>query len=216
MDPGSARDLWKLDPDHSTLTFTLRHALLGEIHGQLPCWGGRVVLDSENPTDLSVHVWADLSSLDTGSRRHNDALLGTELFDTQWQSALVFDSDRVEVADGDETIVEGWLSLGSYRRQVCVSVPSVSALAVDSGPPRLVATARATIDRHQFGLRRQKRARDWLSERLVDRQIDVAAHVELIPAPSAVASGHFLRPPGALAPVRISHPLERARLAPRA
>jgi polyisoprenoid-binding protein YceI len=214
MDARSARDLWKLDPERSSLTFTLRHALLGEIRGQLRCWGGRVLLESEDPMELSVHVWADLSSLDTGSKRRNDTLLETELFDSQWQSALVFDSERVEAAGGDKAVVEGWLGLGSYWKRISVSVESASALAVDSGPPHIVATAHATIDRHQFGLLRKRRGRDWLSERLVDRQVDVAAHLELIPVASAVAPDSFLRPPGARAPVRISNSLESARLGP--
>jgi polyisoprenoid-binding protein YceI len=200
MDAPSDRELWSIDPECSSLTFNLRHALLGRIRGELECWGGRVLVDPGHPTHFSVHVWADLSSLDTGSRRRNDAILDTELFDIRWEPALVFDTDQVEVADGGCAVVLGWLGVGSYKRRVAVSIEAGFALASDSGTPRIIAKARAAIDRHEFGLHRQKRPWDWLSEQFVDRQIEIAAHLELMPSSHAGAVLAGLRSRDTLSP----------------
>jgi polyisoprenoid-binding protein YceI len=197
----SDHDLWKIDPERSSLTFNLRHTLLGEIRGQLRCWGGRVLVDPVDPTLLAVHVWADLSSLDTGSTRRNDALLDADLFDMQWEPALVFDSDSVEVVDGGGAVVMGWLSVGSSRKRMAISVQAGSAFSADAEAPRFVAKARAAIDRHEFGLHRHKRAWDWLSEQFVGRHIDIVAHVELVPAAPAIALLTGFRAPRTLASV---------------
>jgi polyisoprenoid-binding protein YceI len=182
MDAASVRELWRIDPERSSLTFKLRHALLGEIRGELRCWGGRLLTDRDDATTFSVHVWADLSSLDTGSNRRNDAILDAEPFDLQWEPALVFDSERVEVAEHGCAVMVGWLGVGTYKRRIAVSIEANLASAPDSGAPRIVAKAHAAIDRHEFGLTRQKRPWDWLSEQFVDRTIDIAADLELMPA----------------------------------
>jgi polyisoprenoid-binding protein YceI len=179
------RECWSIDIEKSSLSFSLRHALLGKIRGEFRCWGGRVLLDPRAPLQPSVHVWVDLSSLDTGSRRRNDAILETELFDIQWQPGLVFDADRIEQTNDDRAILTGWLGLHCLRKQISVDVTL-------SRPPgekaaELIATARAAIDRRAFGLRREATARDWLSERFVDRTIEMTAHIVATPAAPAVA-----------------------------
>jgi polyisoprenoid-binding protein YceI len=178
------RECWSIDTEKSSLSFSLRHALLGKIGGEFRCWGGRVLLDPR-ALQPSVHVWVDLSSLDTGSRRRNDAILETELFDIQWQPGLVFDSDRIDQTNDGHAILTGWLGLHCLRKQISIDVTL-------SRPPsekaaELVATARAAIDRQAFGLRREATARDWLSERFVDRTIEMTAHIVARPAAPALA-----------------------------
>jgi polyisoprenoid-binding protein YceI len=172
MDAHRDRECWSIDTEESSLIFSVRHALLGEIRGEFCCWGGRVLLDSCAPSQPSVHVWVDLSSLDTGSRRRNDAILETELFDIQWQPGLVFDGDRIEQTLDGRTTLTGWLDLHCLRQQISIDVTRVPS---DEKAAELIATARASIDRRAFGLRREATARDWLSERLVDRTIEMTA-----------------------------------------
>jgi polyisoprenoid-binding protein YceI len=166
------RECWSIDTEKSSLSFSLRHVLLGNIRGEFRCWGGRILLDPHAPLRPSVHVWVDLSSLDTGSRRRNDAILETELFDIQWQPGLVFDGDQIEQTTDGRAILTGWLDLHCLRKQISIDV---NRLPSDEKAAELIATARASIDRRAFGLRREATARDWLSERLVDRTIDMSA-----------------------------------------
>jgi hypothetical protein len=151
--------------------------------------------------------------LDTGSKLRDHAILGTELFDMKWEPALVFDSERVEIADGGGAVVAGWLGIGSYKKRLALSVQAGLALAPDSGAPRIVAKIRAAIDRHEFGLHRPKRPWDWLSEQFVNRQIEIAAHVEVTPAARAVGRGTGLWSAGALAPLFCPLPSSSCALA---
>ena len=175
MDTLSDRECWDIDTELSSLTFNLRHALLGHIHGEFSCWGGHVLIDPRASSPPSVHVWVDLSSLDTGSRKRDDAILDTELFDIQLQPALVFDGDRLEHKDDGRVVLIGWLGLNSLWKQISIDV-TVSR-PPGANPAEFVATAQAAIDRRAFGLRRQARAADWLSERFVDRTIEMTAQI---------------------------------------
>jgi polyisoprenoid-binding protein YceI len=175
----SGHKSWSIDAQRSSLTFSLGHSHLGPIRGEFRCWGGQVHLDPSGDGQPSVHVWVDLSSLDTGSRRLDAAILDSELFDIQWQPALVFDGDKLERTHDARAVLTGWLGLHSFRKQISIDVTLQGAAEPDA---EFVATARATIDRRALGLRRGKRARGWLSERLVANNIEMNAEVVAQPA----------------------------------
>ena len=176
------RECWSVDPERSALAFSLRHSLLGHIRGQFSCWGGRVQLDLVDPLKTSLHIWADMSSLDTGSQERNEAIFATELFDALGEPALTFDGDVVEMRGDGHALVRGWLGLRSFGEEVTVAL-DLSPFVVGESGPRLVAVAQASIDRRALGLRRARDVRDWLSEWLVSPTIEMTAQVEARPAP---------------------------------
>jgi polyisoprenoid-binding protein YceI len=174
---------WNIDTKRSSLTFGVGHALFGPIRGEFRCWGGQVLLDPRAIGQPSVHVWVDLSSLDTGSQRLDAAILDSELFDIRWQPGLVFDSDRLERTHDGQAVLIGWLGLHSFRKQISIDV--TLHRAAPAADAEIVATARAAIDRRAFGLRRERRAHDWLSERFVGKIIEMDAHLVAEPAARA-------------------------------
>ena len=56
--PTSHQD-WRIDPDRSTLRFSLRHIVVQEIKGEFTRWGGTLSVDEVNPTNSSIRVWVD-------------------------------------------------------------------------------------------------------------------------------------------------------------
>ena len=172
------QEQWKIDVERSTLRFGLRHKLLGEIGGQLRCWGGRVMIDEANPRKAAVRIWADISSIDTGSRNQDDAILHTELFDQRSEPALEFDGERLEVDDANRLTLTGWLCLHTFRKKIPVVVDAYTLEIDASGRPRFVCSARASIDRKALGLHKQRGVGHWLSDQLLAETIDIVAHVE--------------------------------------
>jgi polyisoprenoid-binding protein YceI len=173
-----ASERWKIDMDRSTLTFSLAHAAIGQIKGEFRCWGGEAWTDPVDHQKTNVRIWVELSSLETGSRRRDEAILHTELFDQRWEPALEFDGDRLEIGSSDHMTLVGWLALRSLRKQVSLDL-TASTLALDRpGAPRFVCTAKASIDRRSLGLRRPRSVKHWLDDRLLGDTIDVVAHVE--------------------------------------
>jgi polyisoprenoid-binding protein YceI len=171
---------WKIDAERSTLRFSLPHAALGQIKGQFHCWGGEVSTDPRNPRRSKVRIWVELSSLETGSRRRDKAILHTELFDQDWEPGLEFDGERLEIDASNHMTLVGWLGLHSLRRQISIDL-TAGRLALDpSGDPRFVCTAKATIDRRSLGLKEPRAITRWLKDRLVGQTIEVLAHVEAV------------------------------------
>jgi polyisoprenoid-binding protein YceI len=169
-------ETWKIDFDRSTLRFRL-----GEIAGQFDCWGGTVLVDLGNVRRIAVRIWVELSSIDTGSRLRDEAILHTELFEQQWEPGLQFDGDRWEIDASNRINLIGSLGLRGFRNLIAVTIDA-PALEVDAaGRPRFVCTAATSVDRKALGLQHPHGAGQWLSDRLLGQKIDMLAHIEAVP-----------------------------------
>jgi len=172
---------WKIDADRATLTFRLPHAGLGDIRGRFCCWGGRVLVDAANVRRSAVRIWVELSSIDTGSRRRDENILSTELFDQRWEPALEFEGDSLDIGPSAGITLSGWVSLRAFRERARVALDAPRLELDPSGRPRFVCTARASLDRQALGLRRSRKISDWLSDRLLGETIEIVANVEAVP-----------------------------------
>jgi polyisoprenoid-binding protein YceI len=191
------RESWRIDDTRSTLTFRLRQLAQPDIGGHFDCWGGAVLLDRSEPRRSAVRLWVDLSSIETGSPELDAALFETELFDLHWEPAVVFDSTSVEIDDAGHATVVGQLAVHTFRHEIRVAVEGHDPRREDSGARRLAYSARASIDRATFGLRRRRHIVDWLAERCLASAIEIAAHIE-ITRDLGTTLEPFIRPPAVL------------------
>jgi polyisoprenoid-binding protein YceI len=173
-------ELWRIDPERSTLRFSLRHALLGEIGGQFGCWGGQVRLDGATSPAAATRVWVELSSIDTGSLKRDDEILRTELFENAWEPALEFDGQRLEIDASGHVKLIGWLGLRSRRTEVSINLDGYAVDVDASGIPRFTCAATASISRRALGLHKKRDVGHWLSDQFLAENIDIVAHVEAV------------------------------------
>lgn len=172
--------LWKIDPGRSTLRFSVRHGLIREIAGEFRCWGGDVRADESDPRSGSVHVWVELSSLDTGDRALDAAILRTQLFDNRFEPALAFHGEGFERTGGDRLRLTGWLDLHAIRKPITFEIEP-RPLAVEPGAaPRFFCNATGSIARRELGLRGKTGAPYWLSDHLIGSEIHISAHIEAV------------------------------------
>lgn len=174
------REKWRVDIERSSLTFRVGHAVLPDIEGKFDCWGGAILVDPNERTRSSVRIWVDLSSLDTGSPERDQYILSTEPFDVRWEPAVVFDSERMEIADANHGVVVGGLTVQACRQEIAVTVETRAPPPDDpDGATRRRYVARGSLARSAFGLRRTPRhIGDWLADKLLYDAIDFTAHIE--------------------------------------
>lgn len=175
-----AREKWQIDPGRSTLKFRIRHSVLREIRGQFHCWGGLLLVDKADLRRSAIRIWVDMSSIDTGSTKRDEFILATELFDLQWEPALVFDSERMELSGPGRGMVVGRLALHGVGKDIAVAVEAKAPRRDNRGAWHVVYIAHASIDRGALGLRRNRTITDWLGEGVVGESIEIAAHLEAV------------------------------------
>lgn len=110
--------IWKIDPDHSTATFAIRHMALAHVRGQFGAFTGSINFDPGSKQGTSVVLEIDVSSVNTGNKTRDEHLLTSDFFDQPKYPKIVFKSTRVDFSGGNRCKVTGDLTLHGTTRPV--------------------------------------------------------------------------------------------------
>jgi polyisoprenoid-binding protein YceI len=69
--PGYLAGIWKADPLHSEIGFSVRLLMVGKVRGQFTSYDVTIVT-SEDPLGSSVAAKIDLASVNTGNERRDN------------------------------------------------------------------------------------------------------------------------------------------------
>jgi polyisoprenoid-binding protein YceI len=169
---------WQVDPARSTLTFSLRHALVSEIRGRFTRWGGTLATDAGQPTSSSATIWVDLASIETGDPVRDAEARSSRFFDVGQHPEARFVSGRIRLPDAGNPIIEGRLELHGIAGDGAFEIVDRRQTTDPDGGERAIYLVRGELDRRDFELR-------WHTEldRLpftVGAKISVEAHVEAV------------------------------------
>lgn len=142
---------WVIDPSHSEVGFTARHAMVTKVRGKFSEFEGTLVLDGANPAASSIVFAAQLASIDTGNEQRDGHLRSADFFDTDNNKTLEFRSTSISVNGSTGTLV-GDLTIKDVTRPVTLDV-ELTGLATDPfGNQRAGFEASTSISRKDFGL----------------------------------------------------------------
>jgi polyisoprenoid-binding protein YceI len=88
--------LWRIDPSHSTISFTIKHMVVATVHGRFGGFRGTIRFDDDRPQDALVEVQIDAGTVDTGEKKRDDHLRSADFFDVAAYPTIAFRSTRVE------------------------------------------------------------------------------------------------------------------------
>ena len=144
---------YQIDPAHSGVHFSVRHLMLSNVRGAFSGVRGTVVYDPANPSATEVDATVDAATLSTGDPKRDEHLKTADFFDVAKYPEIVFRAKRTEKTGEGEFKVTGDLTIHGTTREVTLRVEDVSPEAKDPwGGMRIGATAKAKIDRQQFGI----------------------------------------------------------------
>jgi|GEM_PF-3086670 len=174
------RERWRINPDRSTLNFSVGHQILGGLRGKFHCWGGLLLLDRSDLRRSAIRFWVDLSSFDTGSAKLDERIAATELFDVEREPALVFDGESVQLRDAGHGVVVGRLAVHCVDREAVVSIEGEAPRRDASGVWHLVYNARVSIDLRLLHWRKNRSRSSWLGHLVWGDAVQIVAHVEVM------------------------------------
>lgn len=143
---------WSIDPAHSRMGFSSRHAMVTKVRGAFNDVSGTAQLDAEDMSRSKVSVVLSVDSVDTRSPQRDAHLRSADFFDAQQHPTIEFDSTAVDEVDENQFIVTGELTIRGVTRTI--SVP-LELLGVDTDPfGQLRAGLEGTrrIDRKDWGV----------------------------------------------------------------
>jgi len=143
---------WKIDPNHSTAQFTVRHMGLSNVTGTFNKVTGSADMDDKDLTKSSVDAVIDVASVDTRVEGRDKDLRSDHFFDVAKYPTMEFKSKSV-VKQGDGYKLVGDLTMHGVTKEVSLNLDEPSGVVTDPyGNLRRGFSASTSINRKDWGL----------------------------------------------------------------
>ena len=146
--PG-APSVWAIDPNHSEVTFRIRH-FVTKVRGRFTDWSGTINGDPQDWSTGSVAVVIKAASINTGNDRRDADLRSSHFFSVDTFPEITFTSTKVEVS-GETITLTGDLTMRGITRPVVLK-GSYLGLAPEKPRDKVGFEASTTINRTDYGI----------------------------------------------------------------
>ena len=140
-----------LDPAHTRIGFSARHAMVTKVRGQFDEFEGTAHIDTVNPAASSVSVSIKAASVTTGNEQRDGHLRTPDFFDVDRYETITFASTAVS-RDGSEWAITGDLTINGVSRPVTVLFEETGSAKDPYGNLRVGFEGGTTINRTDWGL----------------------------------------------------------------
>jgi polyisoprenoid-binding protein YceI len=142
---------YTLDPAHTRIGFSARHAMVTKVRGQFDEFEGTAVVDAAVPSNSAVSVTIKAASVTTGQEQRDAHLKTQDFFDVENYENLTFVSTKV-VRDGADWSITGDLTINAVTRPVTVVFEETGSAKDPYGNLRVGFEGTTTINRADWGL----------------------------------------------------------------
>ena len=142
---------YKIDADHSTVGFRIRH-LLSWVRGTFDTFEGTFEYEPGKPESWKAEAVIQVASINTNVKRRDEHLRSADFFDAAKYPQMTFTSVKVADATEKSAKLHGVLSLHGVEKPVVLDV-EIHGVANDPwGNTRAGFTGTTKINRKDFGL----------------------------------------------------------------
>lgn len=122
----AAPTTWVIDPNHSSVEFSIRH-LFSKVPGKFTKFSGTIVYDAANVASSSVKAEIDAASISTANEKRDGHLKSEDFFDVAKYPAIVFESTSSAGAGENKLKVAGNLTMHGVTKPVTLDVTFLGA-----------------------------------------------------------------------------------------
>ncbi|AEM84972.1 YceI family protein [Streptomyces violaceusniger] len=174
---------WIVDPAHSRIGFSVRHAMVSTVRGAFTEFESRLYFDGRDPRRSRAEILLSTVSVQTGVEQRDDHLMGRDFLDARTYPHIRFASTAVEVAGPDVYRMIGDLTIRDITRPVVLELTYIGYVTDPFGYQRAGFDGTTTINRSEWGLTYNARLAEGgaLVSEKVRLQFDIAA-IRTVPA----------------------------------
>jgi polyisoprenoid-binding protein YceI len=141
-----------IDPVHTSLGFSVRHAMVANVRGSFGELEGKLNLNGSNPADSSAEIDVSIASIDTGMADRDAHLRSADFFDAETFPKMTFRSTAAEELGGDTYRIIGDLTIKGVTRPLSIDLEFLGASTDPYGNERVGFEGGAVILRSEWGL----------------------------------------------------------------
>lgn len=142
--------VYKVDPAHSAIGFSVRH-FVSNVPGHFRDFDGMIHYDKDKPAASKVEFTVKAASIDTANGDRDNHLRSADFFDVEKFPTLSFTSTGVKPVDADTLEVTGDLTIHGVTKQVTIPVEVLGTMATPRGEKAGFETS-FTVNRKDYGV----------------------------------------------------------------
>jgi len=150
---GRAAETYVIDPDHSSITFRIKHLGITFVYGIFPNAGGVYTFDDTDLENASIWIKIKVADIDSGSQKRDRDLLGLDFFNEEKFPFVIFKSLSITASNDDQYTVMGELSLHGETKKVTVLAVKTGLYQDPSGEVRSGFETRFSVKRSDYGMK---------------------------------------------------------------
>ncbi len=143
---------YTIDPSHSRLGFSARHAMVTTVRGSFERFTGTAHLDDANPANSTARLEIETASISTGSADRDAHLRSADFFDVEHYPAITFVSTSARRTGDDTYVLSGDLTIKDVTRPVEIEFDYTGANGDPWGGFRVGFEGKTTVNRKDWGL----------------------------------------------------------------
>ncbi len=151
-DLSAATGTWTIDPTHSVIGFSVRHAMVAKVRGRFGAFSGTLTIDGANAGASKAELTIESASIDTQTADRDAHLKSPDFLDVEQFPTLTFVSTGIKATDDDEFVVTGDLTIHGVTKPVSIEVEYNGVGGDPWGNTRIGFEGKTTISRKDFGL----------------------------------------------------------------
>ncbi len=141
-----------IDPAHSRIGFTVRHAMVTNVRGAFEDHEGTLHLDGADPARSTASIDVKIASVDTGIADRDAHLRSADFFDAEAFPLMTFRSTEAAFLGGDTYRITGDLTIKDVTRPLSVDLEFNGSATDPYGNQRVGFEGSADILRSDWGL----------------------------------------------------------------
>ncbi|QIM22407.1 YceI family protein [Phycicoccus sp. HDW14] len=143
---------WDLDPQHTRIGFSARHAMITTVRGSFNDVEGHVHADLEDMSQSYVEVVLKAASVDTRTAQRDEHLRSADFFDVENHPEITFLSSRVEEVEDNAFLVTGDLTIRDVTQTLSFPIALTGVEKDAFGVLRAGFEGSRKVNRRDFGL----------------------------------------------------------------
>ncbi|MCX4805974.1 YceI family protein [Streptomyces sp. NPDC058682] len=141
-----------IDPAHSSIGFTVRHAMVTNVRGTFTEHEGSLHLDGADPARSTASIDVKIASVDTGIADRDGHLRSGDFFDAEAFPLMTFRSTEARQLGGDAYRITGELTIKDVTRPLSIDLEFNGSATDPYGNERVGFEGSTEILRSDWGL----------------------------------------------------------------
>lgn len=143
---------WTLDPAHTRIGFSARHAMVAKVRGSFDNFEGVAHTDANDPGVSHTEVTIQVASINTNNEARDQHLRTNDFLDADTYPTITFKSTGVEKLDDEHVRITGDLTIKETTKEISIDFEFGGVAQDPFGNVRMGFEGSTTINRQDYGV----------------------------------------------------------------